>query len=316
MAGRKPSVKEAVKIIKKTGLKNVIFDIDTSKITSIKAGGRALCYFVAGGIEDLKKMIRACLINELEFMIIGDCTNILFSDNYENMVLIKLGKGFDYIKFGHEDNIIKGNIIAGAGCNLSKFIARAAGRGYDFSEFSGIPGTLGGSIRGNSGSREAGICDFVKKIRIIAYHKDDIVEETINLDKSNFGYRHLDITGLVAITEIIFGAKKSNEKDIIKKIAKKIKKKKKAQPISSRSSGCFFKNIDGYPKSTGQLIEECGLKGFIYGGARISDKHANFIENFKNASSQDIFVLSRIVSEIVMDKFNKKLDYEVKLVGF
>ncbi len=311
MAGRKPSVKEAVKIIKKTGLKNVIFDIDTSKITSIRAGGKALGYFVAGGIEDLKKMIKTCLINELKFMIVGDCTNILFSDNYINLVLIKLGKGFDYIKFGNEDNI-----IAGAGCNLSKFIARAAGRGYDFSEFSGIPGTLGGSVRGNSGSREAGICDFVKKIRVISYRKDDIVEETINLDKNHFGYRHLDITGLVAITEIIFGAKKSDEKDIIKKITEKIKKKKMAQPISSRSSGCFFKNIDGYHKSVGQLIEECGLKGFIYGGARVSDKHANFIENFKNASSQDIFVLSRIVSEIVMDKFNKKLDYEVKLVGF
>ena len=64
------------------------------------------------------------------------------------------------------------------------------------------------------------------------------------------------------------------------------------------------------------MIEKCGLKGFIYGGARISDKHANFIENFDNASSKDIFTLSKIVKDILMDKFKIKLDYEVKMVGF
>jgi UDP-N-acetylmuramate dehydrogenase len=222
-----------------------------------------------------------------------------------------LGKGFDYLDFTQ-----KNKIIAGAGCSLSKFVIGTAYEGYDFSDFSGIPGSLGGSVRGNSGSMQRGICDFIEEIKIVANDDKNIIEKTLRLNKSDFGYRYLNIMNLIAITGIVFTAQKFDKEDILKKVADKMKEKRRTQPISSRSAGCFFKNINGYDKSTGQLIEECGLKGFIYGGARISKKHANFIENFKNASSQDIFVLSKIVKEIAMSKFNKKLEYEVKLVGF
>lgn len=305
-----PKEKEAAKIIKDTGLRNIIFNIDTSGLASTRTGGKALCYFKADRIEDLKAMIGACMKNKINFMVVGDCTNILFSDKYINMVLIKLGGGFDYIKSG--ENIIS----AGAGCNLSKFIVKAAEMGYDFSLFSGIPGTLGGSIVGNSGSRQYGICDFVKKISYIANSNGDIVEKTLDLDKSHFSYRHLNIVDLIAVTGIVLGADKSDSRDIIKKIAERIRQKKACQPVYARSAGCFFKNVNGGSISVGELIDRCGLRGFIYGGARISDIHANFIENYENASSQDIFVLSGIAKSMVMDKFNKKLDYEVKLIGF
>jgi len=311
MGKEKDAVQETVRVIRDTGLANVIFGIDTSKLASIKTGGRALCYFVADRVEDLKKMIETCIKNKINFMIVGDCTNILFSDKYINMVLIKLGKGFDYLEFGQ-----KNEIVAGAGCSLSKFVVGAAYEGYDFSDFYGIPGTLGGSVRGNSGSMKRGICDFIDKVKIIENNGRNIVEKVLSLDKSYFGYRHLDIMNLVVITEIVFNARKSDKKDILKKAAEKIREKRIAQPISSRSAGCFFKNVSDCHKSAGQLIEECGLKGFVYGGAKISERHANFIENFKNASSKDIFILSKIAREEVMNKFNKKLEYEVKLVGF
>jgi len=303
---------EIKRVIKDTKLDNIIFDVDTSELTSIKAGGgRALCYFVADKMRDLKKMIKTCIENQIDLMVIGDGTNILFSDKYIDLVLLKLGRDFDYLEFSDENKI-----IAGAAYKLLKFVAAAAARGYDFSNLSGIPGTIGGSVIGNSGSKYKGICDFVERVSYISNKGGNIIEETIGLGDDDFGYRYFYIPDLIVLTRIVLNARKSDRNNILEKIASSIKNKKLTQPVNVKNSGCFFKNIIGCHESTGELIEKSGLKGFIYGGARISDKHANFIENFDNASSEDIFILSKIVKDMVMDKFKIELEYEVKVVGF
>ncbi len=303
---------EIKRVIKDTKLDNIIFDVDTSELTSIKAGGgRALCYFVADKMRDLKKMIKTCIENQIDLMVIGDGTNILFSDKYIDLVLLKLGRDFDYLEFSDENKI-----IAGAAYKLLKFVAAAAARGYNFSNLSGIPGTIGGSVIGNSGSKYKGICDFVERVSYISNKGGNIIEETIGLGDDDFGYRYFYIPDLIVLTRIVLNARKSDRNNILEKIASSIKNKKLTQPVNVKNSGCFFKNIIGCHESTGELIEKCGLKGFIYGGARISDKHANFIENFDNASSEDIFILSKIVKNMVMDKFKIELEYEVKVVGF
>ena len=302
---------EIKRVITDTGLDNLIFDVDTSELTSIKTGGRALCYFTADKMKDLKKMIETCMKNQIKFMVIGDGTNILFSDKYINLVLLKLGRDFNYMEFSDGNKI-----TAGAAYKLLKFVVAAAVSRYDFSYLFGIPGTIGGSVMGNSGSKDMGICDFVERVSYISNKGGNIREETIDLRDGNFGYRHFYIPDLIVLTRIVLRRGKSDKNNILEKIASIIKNRKLTQPVNIKSSGCFFKNIIGCSESTGELIEKCGLKGFIYGGARISDKHANFIENFDNASSKDIFTLSKIVKDILMDKFKIKLDYEVKMVGF
>ncbi len=142
------------------------------------------------------------------------------------------------------------------------------------------------------------------------------MEETVILKNGDFDYRHFYIPYLVVLTGIVFKTKKTDKSSILKKIKEKIKNKKSTQPLNARSAGCFFKNPIHGSRTTGELIEVCGLKGFIYGGSRISNKHANYIENFDNASSKDIFILSKIVKNMVMEKFGIKLEYEVRLVGF
>lgn len=307
----KQSREDIIRIIEDASLGNIIFNINTSRLSSIKSGGKAFCYFRADRIRDLKRMIETCRENKIPFMIIGDCTNILFSDGYINITLIKLGTGFNYIKFGKSDEI-----KAGAACNLSKLIIKASGRGYDLSEFSGIPGTLGGSIAGNSGNRNTGICNFVKSISYIAENNGEIKEITSGLNRSNFSYRRLKVPGLIALTGATLKAEKAEKNDILKRVENRIKKRKLTQPVNGRSLGCFFKNTKDSSGSAGELIEKCGFKGFQYGGARVSEKHANFIENFRNASSNDIFVLSRIIMDRVMDKYGIRLEYEIKLAGF
>ena len=107
------------------------------------------------------------------------------------------------------------------------------------------------------------------------------------------------------------------EKELIfNEIVERIKNKKNAQPLNKFTAGCFFKNPLNANKTAAELIDALGLKGFKYGGAGISKKHANFIENYDNASPMDIYNLSKIVLGMVKDNFNIELENEVKLVGF
>jgi UDP-N-acetylmuramate dehydrogenase len=114
---------------------------------------------------------------------------------------------------------------------------------------------------------------------------------------------------------VIFGGKKSGSKDILSAIRERIKQKKACQPTDSKNAGCFFKNPGRTGKTAGELVDLCGFKGFCYGGARVSKKHANFIENFSNASSKDMHVLSKIIMEEVRIKHGIELGYEVNMVG-
>jgi len=311
MKGKLLTREEIKRVVRDTLLDNIVFDADISALTSIKTGGKALCCFTADRMKDLKKIIDTCIKNQFKFIVEGDGTNIMFNDEYNDIVIIKLGKDFNFLEFKDGDKI-----IAGAAYNLSKFVNSAADRGYDFSDLSGIPGTIGGSVMGNSGSKNAGICDFIETVNYISNNDGIIMEKTNVLKKCDFDYRHFYITDLVVLTGMVLKTKKSDRSNILIKIKERIKNKKLTQPVNTKNSGCFFKNTGNSSRPTGELIEACGLKGFIYGGARISSKHANYIENFNNATSKDIFVLSKIIKSMVMKKFGIKLEYEVKLIGF
>ena len=311
MKGKILTREEIKKAVEDTLLDNIVFDSDISVLTSMKTGGKALCFFKADRMKDLKNIIDACIKNQIKFIVVGDGTNIIFNDECNDIVIIKLGKDFNFLEFKDGDKI-----ITGAAYNLSKFVNSAADRGYDFSEFSGIPGTIGGSVMGNSGSKNAGICDFVEDISYISNNDGIIMGKTTVLEKRDFDYRHLHIPDLAVLTGVVFKTRKSDRNNILIKIKERIKNKKLTQPLNSKSAGCFFKNPVNGSRSAGELIEACGLKGFIYGGSRISSKHANYIENFNNATSKEIFVLSKIIKSMVMEKFGIKLEYEVKLIGF
>jgi UDP-N-acetylmuramate dehydrogenase len=306
------SKRERIKqLIKGMGLDNIIFDMKAAGLTSIKTGGKVLCYFVADTREDLKTIVRFCGDNGIDNMIVGDGTNIVFNDRYIDLVLIKLGKDFRYVDFSHKDRI-----SVGAACRLLKMVVSAAGKGYDFSELSGIPGTVGGAVIGNSGTKDKSICDFIEKITYLSNESGDIKEKDRVLKKGDFGYRDFYLPDVSILTGVVLKTHRSGRDEILSKIRGRIKKRKVSQPLNTDNAGCFFKNVGGIDKSSGDLIERCGMKGFIYGGARVSQKHANFIENFNNASSEDVFVLSNIVKDKVAEKFKIELEYEVKIIGF
>ena len=352
------------------------FNYNLSNISSLRVGGRCACFVKVDKRQDLLRLFdKLNKDKSINYLIVGSCSNILFNDGYLDLLIIKLGKDFNYLKLEKYKNKNKNKyknknydcsftLVVGAAFNLQKFIIFSAKYGFDFSFLAGIPGTVGGAVIGNSGTSYLGINSVVKKIRYLAYNKiksDKGLDRFILKYKSkfltpkDFDYRKLKIENLIVLTDVyfknLFDLQNHNKdskndvfpencyenlknfktlktlkniemvdehirKDILKKISEKIKEKKEKQPYNSFNAGCFFKNPDNIKLSAAQLIEKCGFKGFKFGGARVSPKHANFIENFKDATAKDIFILSKIIKYYIKDKYNIDLEYEIKLVGF
>ncbi len=295
-------------------LGETVFFKELSELTTLRSGGKCYSLLKISKKSDLEKIIEAFKKNGLSFVMIGNGSNILFNDGLIEMSVIRLEGDFDHLEF------LEGNTIqVGPAYNLQKFIVEAAKRGLDFSYLAGIPGTIGGAVMGNSGAYGMTINDFVKKIKYISSKGKYILEKEAIVKSSTSGYRKLNILDIDVLTEIFLSSEKKvgkDRKELIKDIREKIKIKKKGQPLNTKNAGCFFKNPENHSKTAGSLIDQCLLKGFRYGGAMVSKKHANFIENYDGACSKDIMTLSKMVRDRVFTKFNIKLEYEVRLVGF
>jgi len=284
---------------------------DCSHITSARSGGRCNALIEAPDEKVLSGIIKYLHENNAPFYIIGDGTNLLFNDGYIDMYLIKLTGDFKKMRYAGN-----GLISAGAGCSLAKLVIFSAKYSLDLSFLAGIPGTTGGAVAGNAGSANEGICNFIRELNYLAFSGNAIESRKAPLNKTDYGYRFCKIKDMAAINSVLIAPEKAERDEIFSRIRQRIKNKKKSQPLGWPSSGCFFKNPSGTDKSAGEMIDVCGLKGFIFGGAQISQKHANFIVNSGSASARDFFVLSHIAAMAVKDKYNIELENEVRLVGF
>jgi UDP-N-acetylmuramate dehydrogenase len=235
---------------------------------------------------------------------------MIFTADHPDLVLIRLGKSLGRINIDDE-----GILEAGASAGMPVLVKKAADCGLDLSFMAGIPGTVGGGVCGNSGSSGKWIYDSIYEVEYIRWSKKGFKISRCGKSDIRSGYRSLEIPDMAVIISVVFAPEKAGRKELALKIRQDIDMRKKTQPVGAKTSGCFFKNPGNGEKSAGALIDECGLKGFSYGGARVSPVHANFIENFKSASPEDIVVLSRIMIDKVREKFGISLEYEVQLIG-
>jgi UDP-N-acetylmuramate dehydrogenase len=298
------------KIAETCGIKKPVFDIKTSGLCSMGAGGKAAALITADSTQSLAGLLTSLKEEKMEYAIIGSGTNIVFTRDLPGLILIKLGESMGSISIDDE-----GIIEAGASASMSLLVKRAASAGLDLSFMAGIPGTLGGAVCGNSGSSGRWIYEAIQEIKFIRRLKDGFETARCGRDEMRGCYRSLDITDMAAIVSIILAPARKGREELQLKIRRDISRRKKTQPIGAKTSGCFFKNPGGRSRPAGILIDECGLKGFSYGGARVSPVHANFIENFNSALPEDIVVLSRIMIDKVREKFGISLEYEVRLIG-
>ncbi|MHB8281216.1 MAG: UDP-N-acetylmuramate dehydrogenase [bacterium] len=246
------------------------------------------------------------------FYVIGGGSNTLFKDEIINLPIISFKKGFKYINYNINTKENYCTVKAGAGVLLSKMLSFTIKNNFEGFEFVyGIPGTVGGAVKMNAGSKESNIENIINSLDIITKYGDKL---NFKKNQLKFSYRNLEIPGLneddYFIVGVEFLLKSSTEGRISEKIDL-FKARKMTQPLGERSLGCIFKNPEGY--SAGKIIDEIGCKGLSKGDAAVSEKHANFIINKGNAKSSDILDLINKIKETVLMEKNIKLNTEIKI---
>jgi UDP-N-acetylmuramate dehydrogenase len=274
-----------------------------SRYTTFKIGGKADFLIEPFDLEDLKKILKKSKENKLKVFIMGQGSNLLVRDEGINGVVVRLNS--DYFK---KIKILDDCIWASSGLNLSKILQFCIKNGLSGLEFlAGIPGTLGGALAMNAGTKEASIGERVKEVKVMDYNGN---VKRLNCDDIKFGYRDSSLKRFI-ILEALLKLERKSKKDILNKIKHFQKYRRLTQELLYPSAGCIFKNPSGF--SAGELIDACGLKGKSIGGAEVSLKHANFIINRNHASAKDVLELIDYIQDKVKKKFNIDLELEIEV---
>ena len=287
---------------------NILFDEPMSKHTTFKVGGPAECYIKIDNIQDLRNILKFTKQNHIPITILGNGSNVLVLD--EGIKGIVLNIRFNKIEMMNLDKKIFANV--GAGVKISVFghlLLKNAIMGFE--ELSGIPGTIGGAVRMNAGAHGKEFKDIVTTVTCMDY--DGNIHQFENEDM-HFEYRRSILKDKPYIVlEVHMEFQKGEEKDIKEKMEEYATYRKEKQPIEYPSAGSTFKR--GTDFITAKLIDEAGLKGYHIGGAEVSNKHAGFIINKGNATAKDILELIEYVKHEVEEKFNKKIELEIEIMG-
>jgi len=322
--------------------KNVIL----SPYTTFKIGGPAEFFVEVGSGEELVEAIEFANEKSLDFFILGGGSNVLVSDKGFSGLVIKINSK---LFVAHDVSI-----GCGAGWSLAKIVKEAAACELSGLEWAiGIPGTVGGAIRGNAGTPGGKISDSIKTVNYV--NTEDLVEElggkktvkikTLKKEECEFSYREsiFKQNKNLIILSASFELRRGNGDKINEKMKELIRDRVSRQPHGA-SAGSFFKNpvienkkiIDEFESETGLKVEEnknlyqdgkikipaawfidmLGLKGKKMGGAMVSEEHANFIVNTGTATAENVIMLGSFIKQQVRDQFGVELLEEIQYVGF
>lgn len=288
---------------------NVKHNEPLSRHTSFKIGGRCRIWFEPHNSDDLITCLRLLKKEKIPYFIIGEGTNILIRNGRFHGIVIKLNA--PAFKYFHLKN---NTLVAGAGVRIQNMIRSLAARkvsGYEF--LAGIPGTVGGALVMNAGTtfhgKQCAMSDIVQTVKAL-----DQRGAVRNLSRKDirFGYRNSNLDTYIVL-EAQLQLKSGGRK--LTKIRMKdfLLSRTKKQDYSKPNAGCIFKNPS--PQlSAGQLIEQSGCKGMRCGGAKVSEKHANFILNFNSATANDVIKLIGRVKARVKKTSGIELKEEIRIV--
>jgi len=281
---------------------NLSSGILLSRLTTWKIGGPADWFAEPDSLPDLELLLQTLNNQNISWFILGNGSNILFSDAGFRGVVIRLGTKFKTVK------IKDSKVIADAGVQLSVFSRLLAEKGLAGMEaFVGIPGTLGGAAFVNAGAFNQSI--LTNCVKVEGFSKN-LCFKTITDIRS--GYRSGGFPDDFIITRLHFNLTPDDPSRIHQLMNQYLEHRRSTQPLSEASAGCTFKNPEN--SGAGRLIDDLGLKGFQNGRAMISTKHANFIINCGNASSSEVIKLIEHVRSKVSDNYGVKLELEVLIL--
>ena len=299
------SLAEAYKELKDKVEGQVKTDELMTRHTTFRIGGPAALFVECDDLSDLHAATDILTAQQLAWTVLGKGSNLLVSDDgYAGAVLV-LGRAF-------RSHVIEENCInAGAGVLLARLVQSAFSTGLSGLEFAvGIPGTVGGALGMNAGSRDMWIDGITESVTVFTPGQGlsrvrgaDIV----------WGYRRSDLLSRGVIVETTLRLTQGDTDRIRIAMEASLARRKRSQPLSLPSAGSVFVNPPN--DSAGRLIEAVGLKGERLGGAAFSDVHANFIVNLGGATASDVVMLMMTAQERVRDAYGVELTPEVRFLG-
>lgn len=300
-------MQDTIKEIIANNLGKVLINEKIANLTTYKVGGKARAVVYPKTLDNLVSLIKLLKNRSIKHIVLGNGSNVLFSDKIYDGIIIKL----DYFN----DMVFDGvNVKVGAGVSLIKLSREALRKGLAGLEFAdGIPGTVGGAVFMNAGAYGEDMSLIVRSVKIL---KDDGEIIELNKDEMEFSYRtsylqkHLSYVCIEAKLRL----RPCDKEELEKMVLERREKRKLSQPLNYPSAGSVFRN----PKDmyAGKMIEEMGLKGFSIGKAEISEKHANFIINKGNAKASDIKAIIDYIKVKAYNKYNVKLRVEQRLINW
>lgn len=290
-----------------TSIAQVLEHEPMARHTTMRVGGPAEILFSPASEGELLFAVREAKRAGAPFRIIGNGSNLLVLDGGLPGLTIRLGEAFSKIS-------VDGNQIrAQAGALLSRVAAAARDASLTGLEFaSGIPGSTGGGMAMNAGAYGGQLSDVFEGCR--ALDPETGIISALGPAEMALGYRESAALsrGLI-VTEAAFRLTAGDRSAIQAKMDDLSARRREKQPLNLPSAGSTFKRPEGY--FAGALIEQAGLKGLRVGGACVSEKHAGFVVNDRNATARDVLDLIRLVQARVLEHSGVRLETEVRILG-
>jgi len=279
--------------------------VPLSRSTTIGTGGPAAAFARPRSVAELEEAIAWAIERGFELRTVGLGSNLLAADVGVDALVLRLAGDLADVE-------VDGRLLrAGGGATNAVCLHRARDAGLGGLEFAcAIPGTAGGGVRMNAGaygSDWSGI--LVRALVVSAEGTGWLTPDELGLD-----YRHSHVRPDQVVARLEYRLTPRPVAEIKAEVADLIARRKATQPTNRRTFGSVFKNPPG-DRTSGQLLEACGLKGFAVGGARISPVHANFIENDGGATSADVVALMAEARRRARERFDVELEHEVELLG-
>ena len=299
---------EVVESIKTLDIGKIEENVSLKKYTTYSVGGNARCIAYPKDVSHLVKLLSYLKEVRIPYKILGNGSNLLFSDKDYSGILVRLSE-LNQIKF-----LSRNKVRVGAGYSLIKLSLLTARRGLTGLEFaSGIPGTVGGAVFMNAGAYKSDMGYVVESVKVLTPEMKII---TLVNKEMQFHYRSSFLQKKRGYTclEVVLKLKKGKKEAIEEVIQERRNRRLESQPLEYPSAGSVFRNPPDH--FAGKLIEDVGLKGFRRGGAMVSDKHANFIVNYDHATSSDIKYLIDLCHDKVLEEYGIDMKIEQEFVNW
>lgn len=281
-------------------------DEPLARYTTFRIGGPADCYIELKTRAELPDFFKIIRDHKVPLFMLGWGSNLLIRDGGVRACVARLRGEFEKAEF-----LDGQRVRAGAGLRVPQFVSLCAERGLAGAEpLIGVPGTMGGAFVMNAGTRDGEVGPLVESVEF--FDAEALRAREIDGKDLGFAYRRSNLEGRVVLGGIL-KLKAADKGDIMARIQNFQQRRLQTQPVHTHNVGSVFKNPSG--RFVAQMIEEAGLKGRVLGGARVSPQHANFIENFSNASANDVLGLVDLIRGTIRSRFSLDLELEMKVVG-